>query len=256
MAAIDKIYVKNRQQYLEFRDWCEKQPLMTDKYGVSVSLMRYVYKHSDDFDGGVVFCGPYYLDAYLIRNCPFDYIQEELMLNYGHWSQEKIDEAYNCVMHRNDSNKDFFTWLTEDDFSIVDGVVTMPNLEKSSYELIKEGKLYVTPFTSIKYEAGGHIRCIKRPVRKFNYPFGCKRWFVDIDLPEDIDGYMWYHSNHNSWDFSDEFVVCDWSSSSMCCSSIRSLKRLVVKKWKLPVGTEIRVTGRYVFDGYRFIVTK
>ena len=70
MAAIDKIYVDNRQQYLEFKDWCEKQPPLTDKYGTSVSLMRYVYKHpEEDWNGGVVFCGPYYLDAYFIKNC-------------------------------------------------------------------------------------------------------------------------------------------------------------------------------------------
>ena len=89
MAAIDKIYVSNRGQYLEFKRWCEEQPPLTDKYGVKVPLSNYVYKHSDNWNGGVVFNGPYYADAYLIRKCPFDYIQKELMLNYGHWSQDK-----------------------------------------------------------------------------------------------------------------------------------------------------------------------
>lgn len=43
MAAIDKIYVKDIKQYDEFADWCRKQPPLTDKYGVQVSLTRYLY---------------------------------------------------------------------------------------------------------------------------------------------------------------------------------------------------------------------
>ena len=250
MAAIDKIYVDTREQYLEFKDWCEKQPPLTDKYGASVSLMNYVYKHSEDWNGGVVFCGPYYLDAYLIKNCPFDYIQKELMVNYGHWSQEKINEAYDCVLRKDET---FFSWLTEDDFKIVDGVVTMPNLEKSSYEKIKDGELYNTPYTSNKYDVGKHFICIKHPRYKFNKPFK-GNWFIDVQPPKDL-GYMWYHSNHNSWDFADEFVVCDWSSNTAFCKTIKALKRMMLK-WKLPVGTVVKATGRYVSETYEFVITK
>lgn len=251
MAAIDKIYVKNYEQYKLFKEWCEKQPPLTDKYGVSVSLIEYVYKHTDDWDGGVVFCAPYYLDAYLIKNCPFDFIQEELQLNYGYWSQEKINDAYKYVKEKSEV---FFTWLTEDDFKIVDGVVTMPNLEKSSYEMIKDGELYNTPYTSNEYEVGKHIKCIKCPTTKFNRPFKCKRWFVSVKTPDELD-YMWYHDNHNSWDFVDEFVVCKWSCSDAHCNTIKALKRLIIK-WKLPVGTIVRATARYMFDEYTFVVKK
>lgn len=252
MAAIDKIY-GNREQYLEFKEWCEKQPPITDKYGKTVSLMRYVYKHSDNWNGGVIFCGPYYLDAYLIRNCPLDYIQEELMVNYGHWSQDKINNAYDCVMNRTDKNKGFYTWLTEDDFKVVDGVITMPNLEKSDYEKIKDGELYTAPYTNMKYEVGKHFRYTIHPRYKYNKPLkGC--WFVSVIPPSDL-GYMWYHDNHNSWDFCDEFVVCEWSSSSSFCKTIKALKRLMLK-WKLPVGTTVRATGRYVSEVYEFVITK
>lgn len=254
MAAIDKIYVSNREQYLEFKKWCEEQPLLTDKYGVKVPLSRYVYKHSDEWNGGVVFCGSYYADAYLIKNCPFDYIQKELMLNYGHWSQDKINEAYDCVMHRTEKNKMFYTWLTEDDFKIVDGVITMPNLEKSDYEKIKDSELYNTPFTSQEVTYGTHFKCIKHPRHFYNRPYKCKNWFIDVILP--TNGFMWYHENHNSWDFSDEFVVSKWTSSTAFCPTIKSLKRLMVKKWKLPVGTIVRATGRYIGDTYEFIIKK
>ena len=254
MAAIDKIYVKNREQYIQFKEWCEKQPSFTDKYGKTAKLIDYVYKHNEDWDGGVAFMGPYYLDAYLIRNCPFDFIQKELMLNYGHWSQEKIDDAFNCVTHRTEENKDFFSWLTPDDFAIVDGVVTMPNLEESDYQLIKEGKLYNKPTTNYEYVVGKHFKCIKHPIIKFNTPFGVKNWWVDVTVPDELP-YMWYHSEHNSWDFSDEFVIADWSSSTANCPTIRALKRQMLK-WKLPIGTIVRATGRYVEETYEFIITK
>lgn len=254
MAAIDNIYVSNREQYLEFKKWCEEQPPLIDKYGVKVPLSRYVYKHSDEWNGGIVFSGSYYADAYLIKNCPFDYIQKELMLNYGHWSQDKINEAYDCVMHRTEENKKFYTWLTEDDFKIVDGVITMPNLEKSAYERIKDGELYNTSTTDEKYEVGKHFRCTKHPKYYFNKPYKTKKWFISLDLPYGLSD-MLYHSNHNSWDFVDEFVVSDWHSSTAFCNTIESLKRLMLK-WKLPVGTKVKATGRYVEDTYEFIIKK
>lgn len=254
MAAIDKIYVENREQYLQFKEWCMKQPPFTDKYGKTARLIDYVYKHNEDWNGGVVFMGPYYLDAYLIKNCPFDFIQKELMVNYGHWSQEKIDDAFNCVMHRTEENKGFYSWLTPKDFVIENNVITMPNLEVSDYQLIKEGKLYNKPTTNKEYTIGRHFKCVKHPHIKYNTPFGCKNWWVDIDLPEEL-GYMWYHSEYNSWDFADEFVIAEWSSSTANCPTIRALKRLMLK-WKLPVGTKVRATGRYIEETYEFIITK
>lgn len=255
MAAIDKIYVKNRGQYLRFKEWCENQPPFTDKYGKTARLIDYVYKHDENWDGGVAFMGPYYLDAYLIKNCPFDFIQKELMVNYGHWSQEKIDDAYNCVMHRTEENKDFFSWLTPNDFVIVDGVITMPNLEVSDYQLIKEGKLYNKPTTNKEYVIGKHFKCIRHPYIKYNTPFGINNWWIDINLPKELGYYMWYHSEYNSWDFCDEFVIADWSSSTAYCHTIKALKRLMLK-WKLPVGTIVRATGRYIPETYEFRITK
>jgi hypothetical protein len=252
MAAIDKIYVDNWEQYIQFKEWCEEQPFLTDKYGVSVPLTRYVYNHHKDDSCFVTFQGPYYADAYLIRNCPFDFIQKELMLNYGHWSQEKINEAYECVTHRTEENKIFYTWLSESDFKIVDGVITMPNLEKSDYEKIKNNELYNTPFTNKKYEIGTKFKCIKHPIRFYNKPYNQKSWFIDVIVPDEL-GFMWYHDKHNSWDFSDDFVVSTWSSSTAFCKTIKALKRLMLK-WKLPKGTIVRASGRYVNDEYKFII--
>lgn len=256
MAAIDKIYLETFEQYEMFRDWCNEQPNLKDKYGTEVPLSTYLYKYKEPFDDcRPVFQGPYYADAYLIRNCPFDFVQKELMVNYGHWSQEKIDNAYEIVSNRKEGDDSpFFSWLTLADFEIVDGVVTMPNLEKSDYELIKEGKRYATPYTTEKYEVGKHFRCLKHPRKFYNKPFGTKSWFIDIETPEELP-YMWYHRNRNTWDFSDEFVKCDWTSNATFCFTIKALKRLIIK-WQLPVGTKIFARGRYIGDEYVFIVTK
>lgn len=262
MAAIDKIYLNSYDDYVALKEWCIKQPVIYDKYGIPCKLVDYLYKYTkDEWNNNnapchVVFNLPYYLDAYLIRNCPVKAVQEELMINYGHWSQEKIDEAYKIVTNRASGNEMYndiyYLWLTEDDFVVKDGVVTMPNLEKSTYQKIKDGELYVSAKRE-QYEYGKHIKCIKHPINHYNTPFKRKMWIVDIEVPNgDI---MWYHNNHNSWDFHDEFVISDWISSTAYCKTIKALKRLI-RKWKLPVGTIIRATGRYEFDDYKFVVKK
>ena len=256
MAAIDKIYVDKFENYILFKEWCNKQSKIKDKYGYECSISDYLYQHDSFKDGRSypIFNAPYYIDAYLIRNCPFDFIQDELKLNYGYKSQEWIDEAYNTVMNRNADNNSY-SWLKPDDFKIVNGVVTMPNGPISDYELIKNGELYATPHTQKNYIVGKHIKCIEHPSIKYNTPFGRKFWGVDVDIPKDL-GFMWYHADYNSWDFIDEFVISG-SNSTMCFKykTIRAIKR-AIRKWKLPIGTTIRCTGKYVSDTYTFQVVK
>lgn len=263
MAAIDKIYLSGYDNYLQFKDWCKEQPLLEDKYGKKVSLMTYLYDYDEQSWGDKdntrpVFNAPYYVDAYLIRNCPFDGVQKELMINYGHKSQERIDEAYKIVMDRggekDETEKSFYWWLTKDDFKVVDGVVTYPKNENSDYSRIKRGELYTTPFTSTEYAVGTKVRCTQHPVKFYNRPFATKYWMVSVNPPEEFP-YMWYHEKTKTWDFADEFVVSDWSSSSTFVPTIKALKRLLLK-WKLPVGTTVRVTGRYVADTYEFVIKK
>lgn len=206
MAAIDKIYVNTVEQYNQFRDWCSKQPLIKDKYGVEVSLLDYVRQYDNLTEDACrcVSCLPYYLDAYLIRNCPLDFIQKELQLNYG-----------------------------------------------SDYELIKEGKLFSMPSTDRVFKIGKHFKCIKSPIYKYNRPYKRKFWSVSVEPSLD---FMWYHPDRNSWDFSDEFVNSEWSSSH--CNrykTIKAIKKAIIK-WKLPIGTIVTCYGRYVQDEYQFIV--
>lgn len=253
MAAIDKIYVDSFDKYKLFKDWCMTQPKIKDKYGKETSLINYVFNYTEWKDGAVlpVCNNPYYIDAYLIRNCPFDFIQEELMLSYGKWTQYDIEKAYEVVMKRGgercESGK--FRWLSKEDFSIVDGKISI-NIE-SYYDLIKTGKLYSTPYTNKKYKVGKSFKIIKYPQQHYNRPFKLKRWFVEIDTPEELR-YMWYHSNTNTWDFPEEFVISDGASS--CCTKYKTIKAIkrAILKWKLPVGTIVTCTGRYVEDTYKF----
>lgn len=255
MAAIDKIYVDSFEKYKLFKDWCMTQPKLKDKYGKETSLIDYVFKYTEWPEGAVlpVCNNPYYIDAYLIRNCPFDFIQKELMVSYGKWSQDDIKEAYDVVMKRDGEKCESgaYRWLSKEDFSIVDGKISLN--KESDYDLIKAGKLYATPQTDKNYEVGKSFQIVKCPKQQYNKPYKCKRWFVDVEVPEEL-GYVWYHSNTNTWDFSEEFVIDEWNSS-MCIEfkTIKAIKRAILK-WKLPVGTIVTCTGRYVEDTYEFKV--
>ena len=255
MAAIDKIYIDSFEKYKLFKDWCKTQPKIKDKYGKETSLIDYVFKYTEWPEGAVlpVCNNPYYIDAYLIRNCPFDFIQKELMVSYGKWSQDDIKEAYDVVMKRDGEKCESgaYHWLSKEDFSIVDGKISLN--KESDYDLIKACKLYATPQTNKKYEVGKSFKIVKCPKQQYNKPYNRKKWLVDVEVPEEL-GYVWYHSNTNTWDFMEEFVIDEWSSS-MCIEfkTIKAIKRAILK-WKLPVGAIVTCTGRYVEDTYEFKV--
>lgn len=288
MAAVDKIYVNSYEEFEEFKKWCSEQPKLKDKYGHEISIGAYLYTWCDDpkywekDDSHPIFSAPYYVDAYVIKNCPLNYIQKELMVNYGHKSQDDIDEMYNSVVNRtpedqkliDDADGTFpskpidYWWLNKDDFEIVDGVVRMKLLEKSDYERIKNSELYVSPTREGTYEVGKHFRIVKRPFYQnvCNYPMrfvnkaGVKRqtsWDVSVEVPN--DEYMWWHDHGGkigTWDFASEFVVgSKWSSSSSDCPSLKSIKRRILK-WKLPVGTIVILQGMYVGERYEIVVTR
>ena len=255
MAAIDKIYVDSFEKYKLFKDWCKTQPKIKDKYGKETSLIDYIFKRTEWSDGTIIpVCNnPYYIDAYLIRNCPFDFIQKELMLSYGKWTQNDINEAYDIVMKREEGKceSSAYHWLSKEDFSIIDGKISLN--KESDYDLIKAGKLYATPYTNKKYKVGKSFKIIKYPQHKYNRPYKCKRWFVDVDAPEEL-GFLWYHSSTNTWDFTEEFVIDEWNPSTHIeFKTIKTIKRAILK-WKLPVGTIVTCKGRYIEDTYEFKV--
>ena len=258
MAAIDKIYVDSYEKYEEFKNWCEQQPLFEDKYGKKEPMANYLFTYwsKENWESHPIASFPTYIDAYIIRNCPFDYIQKELMLRYGHKDDEFINEAYKTVMGRGGvkgKEGEFYWWLTKDDFVIEDGIVIYPENENSDYMKIMRGEMYTKPTTDIEYEVGKHFRCVKHPNPiKYNRPYR-GNWWVQLDLP---DGMPYMRYNNKTWDFSDEYVISDdWTSNTAHVSTIKALMRKM-RKWNLPVGTIVIATGRYVCEEYKFIITK
>ena len=76
--------------------------------------------------------------------------------------------------------------------------------------------------------------------------------------PLDID-YTWYSNRSKVKDKGlrlDEFLISE-SSSSVCTKykTIRAIKR-AIRKWKLPIGTTVRCTGKYICETYIFKVIK
>lgn len=97
MAAIDRIYLTSYDDYLAFKEWCENEPPLTDKYGRKEKLTEFLYRYDSRWYGEHnVFSAPCYVDAYLIRNCPIEAVQECLKnFNYaGSYDKIKNGELY------------------------------------------------------------------------------------------------------------------------------------------------------------------
>lgn len=295
MAAIDKIYI-GWKDYVALKTWCDEQPSIVDKYGKKTYLRDWLWQLDEKSfmnENGTYYVrpvmnNPYYIDAYIIRNCPIDAVQRELMTNYGHKTQDDLREMYNVVKNRkpeiqkliDDANGDYpdfpkdfkiddtaYWWLNVDDFIIDENNnITIKDAGESDYELIKKNMLFATPDTD-KYERGKHFKMIKMPdCYKGNVcqrPM-CGTWMIDVKLPEYVDElFMSWHAHSDAkfsvgtWDFASEFVISHdgWSSSATNCKTIHALKRRITK-WNLPIGTIVRAIGRYVGEEYEFIVTK
>lgn len=264
MAAIDKIYLNTQEQYRQFKKWCYEQPPLCDKYGKEVRISDYLWNRDDRDEPGPVMSAPCYIDAYIIRNCPLDFVQEELMINYGHYSQKRLREYYEDIKNwKGDGECPY--WAKLEDFVFNDdGTITLTSLNgESYYEKIKEGKLYTSPKTDIEYTPGKHFVMVDCPrdhgYANFNRPL-MGGWFIDVTTPDGIDTFLWYHPSKKrgrigTWDFPDEFVESGWSSSSANCKTVKSLARRI-KKWGLPVNSVVTLTGRYVSERYVFKITK
>lgn len=262
MAAIDRIYLK-KDDYLLFKEWCKNQPPFHDKYGKKAHITDYLWYIDDDNwrDGNntrPVMMAPYYVDAYIIRNCPIEGVQEELQLNYGYWSQERIRDFYESVKNYNPDKDGAPYWAKLEDFIFnEDGTMSIKGLEKSSYEEILDGELYVLPYrTDVEY--GTHFKLIKSPNGKKTIPFEKPlegSWWVHVENTNNRYDFMWYNKENDTWDYADEYVISKQKSDTVYVKTITGLKRKI-RKWKLPIGSKVIATGRYIDEKYEFVVTK
>lgn len=147
MAGIDKLYL-TYPDYLEFKKWCEEQPPIKDKYGRESKLIDYIWDMDEYIDVHPVCSLPMYLDAYVIRNCPLEAVQE----------QEKAHYNY-CY------NKTQF---------VCEGM----------YDQIKAGLAYTSPARE-NVVWGKHFSCIKHPRRRTEKPAKGKL-HVEVLEPDDL----------------------------------------------------------------------
>lgn len=85
MASIDKIYVKNKKQYLELGDWVCRHSRSYRNFTKEPYLNYFFYFESDlkGLKSIPVMNLSYRGDLWLAKNCPFKYVITRLKKMYG-----------------------------------------------------------------------------------------------------------------------------------------------------------------------------
>lgn len=269
MTGIECIFLENYHQYRIFKEWLEKQPPLTDKYGKSVKLTEMLIPLTEeDFmveaQPVMKYVSPY-VDAYLIRNCPFSVVQENLMAEYGHWTDDMCIDAYDYVCNRDsklihtEDAEDDFQFLSKDDFIFENGIPKLKIRQDSVYEKIREGKLYTTPIKT-DYTKGTTFKCTSKPPKELETDRPeCGIWFVDVEVPDDLASHAICYAEYEdgregTWDFAEEFVSgVKRFPLNAHVGSLEELKTLI-PKWGLPVGTHVLAASTVQEQKYEFIV--
>lgn len=217
MAGIDKIYVESYSDYAKIRDFFLTHDFYT-KRGNHIFLRNYLIYNDligteeekksikdwySDGNSHPVTNTPWYVDKYLLDNCPLEIVQ-----NYLH-------DVYNNP---------------EKDLIPVD--------------------IDLVPATKIKVVSKGKY-CANYPIPFYNHYTNkkCQNWTIEVLDDKD---YWWYNENSDMW-YSNNMMEPITSSCAIIKNrSIKSVIRKILKKWKLPIGCKIIVSGRYVGEEYLF----
>lgn len=87
MARIDKTYCTNYKNYQDFLNW-SKDKTVTFFNGYKRNIFDYIYIHlkEEDFKDGKersIMNTPYWIDIFLIQNCPIEFVQERMKEVYS-----------------------------------------------------------------------------------------------------------------------------------------------------------------------------
>ena len=227
MAGIDKTYLTSYEDYKKVIDWCKDKSFKLSN-GQIIYPSDFIYYPDitdKDFKEGevVLWNTPTYFDIWLIRNCPFDFIQNRLKEQYGGgWSKTAFTDH-----------------------------------NESLYEQIKNG---TSPYdTYVRPETGKKIKI----ERIFGMPFKDSNMCWHIETPYWIKDKrsnnketMWYNEDTDEWYTKDEELP--WTSSAKFVKGPLTKKNIynMVRKWKLPKGTQMIFDGTYSFHGKRYLVTQ
>lgn len=243
MAAIDKTYISDWETFDEIRNWALKQRIPL-KDGTSVSLRDYMYcpdLTKEEWDENVELCKdrgekyyvvlwntPTFVDVWLIKNCPFEYIQDTLKEQYGGgWS------------------KLAFTSHNDDDM----------------YAQIKEGRsIYDT------YQRNGLGKKAKVVFHHISGSW-CRDkkcwWWIDVNPGwvgnKKLDWFsmpmFWYNRHKNMWYCEQELMP---TTESTCteyngCLTKKNVVN-IIKRWNLPKGTIVKFDNLMGIKGKRYLM--
>lgn len=225
MAAIDKIYVNNYEDWKSVTDYFKSTTFEVD--GEKFELINYLY-HPDstkeEIEEGFkkqksipVTNTPVSVDIYLIRNCKLDVVQEYLKNAYG-------EEYYEILNHT------------------------------SVYDTYKRNGLGKNvKFSVLKKPAGKYLYkfCYESSygfVKQFNY--NDSWWYVSVN---GSDLYWRYNSNKDTW--TNDLEQHNWTSSNYSYRGPLNIHRIyrMLKKWNLPSGVTVKFEHRF-FDFLDFVV--
>ena len=239
MAGIDKTYINNWETFNEIRNWALNQHF-TLSNGDRIDLVDYMYypdlteeewreneaaykkEHPDWGYEVTLWNTPTYVDIWLIRNCPFQVIQDRLKEQYGGgWSKTAFTDH-----------------------------------PESEYDQIKNGtSVYDT------YVRGGRGKDAKVKLihTEFGKPVRDKKVVWDIDVNPGWIGKkkdsvnrptFWYNEKDDAW-YNDREAM-PWSCN--ICTKIGAMSNKtrvnLIKKWNFPSGTIVKFTasiGRWMY---------
>lgn len=237
MAAIDKTYISDWETFDKIRNWA-KQQQFTLSNGQVIKLGDYLYypdvtkkeweewsaeykkEHPEWVFELVLWNTPTYVDVWLIRNCPFDEIQDRLKEQYGGgWSKEAFTD-------HNDNDM---------------------------YEQIKNGTSVYDTYKRNGLGRDAHV-CFKR---LYGSPIRDKKlwWWVTVEKPNNF----WYNEETNTWHVDRELLPTNTNTCHFKGTLTKKKVVNIIKNWDLPEGSVVRFEAlykRYLMHTFEAIVTK
>lgn len=200
MAAIDKIYITSIEQYREYKKWCDSIPYQRDSIGNLWHPSEFMYetRAEQDYINGfsnskeIPLCNnPDYVDVFLIRNCPIEFIQNRLKEQYG--------DEYDCILNYTSMYDTYKPTIStkfkviKKPFSNIRGVYWSAEVNsKDAYWRYSEAKhCWKTNFDlcycDSNYAFYKHIdlRKIRRLIKKWKLPVGTTIHFSGIYIGQD-----------------------------------------------------------------------
>lgn len=268
MAAIDKTYVKNWNEYLEIQKWCKSVGVVTDVYGNTFKPIDYLWEYTEEeFQKNIDYQIEVLLDRY--NNGHMMYQLEE-----GYLTKEEYDNITNEPMkHINgvciwNTPVFFDLWLIRNC-----PIQLIQERLAHQYGNINEIRNYQSEYDKFQRNGlGKNIKVVGQylqhglPYRLCKYD---KVTYIDIELPELTFGdnnefttrnYGMYQNDIQKWCYDIETSILDTHS----CSSIYSIHNFLsdkalyrlLQKWDLPENTKVNITYKGSDNNFTYTIEK